>query len=129
MRRTTKRLLLSLLIGPLVIIPANFFWTLMLMVFMPREGLTFVQLFGALIVSAAELMPSYVFALFYWLPVYLLLSRYKKDTLTTMTIASVLPGLLFLILPQKSMLLVVMMSYFFVCIGLACWYIARSGKK
>ena len=124
-----KNLSSAVVISPLAIIPAMLLAISVFRIIYPEaQAELFRQFHGGLVISFFGLLLGYGFTLLYGLPVYWLLNKFNYYNLLTISLASLIPALLFSLFDSEQWPYYLAMAYFSVFVAIAFWLITTRKK-
>lgn len=125
----TPNLSSAAIISPLAIIPAMLLAISVFRIIYPEaQAELFRQYHGGLVMSFFGLLLSYGFTLLYGLPVYWLLNKFNYYNLFTISLASLVPALLFSVFNSEQWQYYLAMAYFSLFVAVAFWIITTRKK-
>lgn len=119
----------AVVISPLAIIPAMLVAISVFRIIYPEAQAELLRQFhGGLVMSFFGLLLSYGFTVLYGLPVYWLLNRFNCYNLLTLSLASMIPALVFSLIDHEQWLYYLAMAYFSVFVAIAFWLITTRKR-
>ena len=119
----------AVMLSPLAIIPAMLLAISVLRFIYPDAQAELLrQYHGGLVISFFGLLLGYVFTILYGLPVYWLLIKFNHYNMFTVSIASLIPALLFSVFNNEQWQYYLGMAYFSVFVAITFWKITIRKK-
>lgn len=123
----TRKVVIASLLGPLAVIPAMVVAVAVMYMFDVSSQEPVSEIFeGTFVMAAFSLFYSYPLVIIYGLPLYLILRRYKKDSLIYILSLSLLPAAaLGASYDTGGFWIFVIFGYFSLSVALSCWMLAH----